>query len=219
MVQYGSIISQLREVVTPEFLRENGFRRFIIKIMEITSIYRRVIVEQRDLNEPIPNVSANVPIAIAVLKSDEVDELAAFYARNHPELTKAAIRGRLDSGEVCFVARHNGTIVHASWAIFDVFHLHYLKMLMHLDSDEVYLDDMHTAPEYRNKHIARARIAWTFAYLRDAGYSRAISDVIPENDAAQRSSLTLGFQETGLLVRILLGPLKITLYKPRLENT
>jgi GNAT superfamily N-acetyltransferase len=219
MVQYRGIISQLREVVTPEFLRENGFKRFIIKIMEITSIYRRVILVQRDLNEPIPKLSAKVPIAIAVLKSDEVDEFAAFCARNHPDLTEAAIRGRLDSGWLCFVARHKGTIVHASWAIFNVFHLHYLKMLMHLDSDEVYLDDMLTAPEYRNKHIARARVAWTFAYLRDAGYSRVIGDAIPENDAAQRSTLTLGFRETGLLVRILLGPLKITLYKPRPENS
>jgi GNAT superfamily N-acetyltransferase len=168
----------------------------------------------RDLSQPIPNISAKLPIDIALLKSDEVGELAAFCDRNYPALRLAEIRNRLDSGHLCFVARYNRRIVHASWAVFQIYHMRFLRLRYRLQPDEAWLYDMHTDPEFRNQHVARARVAWTFTYLRDVGYKRVISEVLVENKASQASTEPLGFRLLGWLARIMVGPLQITLYKP-----
>jgi len=195
-------------------LRQNGIKGAIVRVLLSSLIYRRVLLSDRDLTQPIPEVSAKLPIDIALLKPDEIGELVAFCERNFPTLTPTEIRNRLDSGQVCFVARYNGRIVHASWAAFQVFHMPFLRMRYLLKPDEAYLYDMHTDPEFRNQHVARARVAWTLAYLRDVGYKRAISDVFVENKASQASADPLGFRTFGLLARIIIGPIRITSYKP-----
>jgi GNAT superfamily N-acetyltransferase len=168
----------------------------------------------RDLNEPIPNITAKLPIDIAVLKPDEIQELDAFCERNYPTLTSTEIRNRLNSGQLCFVARYNGRIVHASWAAFEIFRMPFLRLRYRLQPDEAYLYDMHTEREFRNQHIARARVVWTFTYLRDIGYKRAISDTLAENKVSLASTEPLGFRLLGKVARIIVGPLQVTLYKP-----
>jgi RimJ/RimL family protein N-acetyltransferase len=194
----------------PELLRENGVRGFILKILSITKVYRRVLLEERDLDEPIPRIIASVPIVVDLLTREEVDDLAAFL----DYLTTSEIRRRLDAGHLCFVARHRRRIVHASWATVDVGHLGEVGLQIRLKPDEAYLSQMRTAPEFRNKNVARARISWTLTYLHNAGFRRVISDVLPENKASQRASAPLGFKQIGWVARIILGPLKITLFRP-----
>jgi len=186
----------------------------LIEMLDLTEIYRRVVMLERDLSDPIPGVHARIQVTIGLLKEDEANELAAFCARNYPTLREGEIRRRLREGNLCIVARYKGKIVHASWEAFGVHRLEYLRLRVHLAPDEVYGYDMHTAAEFRKQGIGRARAAWSLRYLRNAGYKRLIIDVLPENVASERSILPLGFRRTATLARIIHGPLKITLYRP-----
>jgi len=202
-----------REAV--DLLRRKGIRHCITEILRITSIYRTAILSELKLDRPIPNVPAHVPIVIDLLNPNAVDELAAFCDRVHyRSLAASEIRSRLNQGHLCFVARHNGQIIHFSWAAFDSCYVEEVGLRIHLAPSEGYVYDMYTSPEFRSKGVARARIGWTLTYLRNAGYKRVYSFVLPGNIASQRASKDLGFTTDGWLSRITLGPLALTLYRP-----
>jgi len=208
----GFIIASIRQLLTPESLRKNGVKQIIISILQITTIYRRVILVERNLKEPIPTIVAKMPVVVDLLQLNEVEDLAAFCARNYPTLTETKIRRRLSQGQLCFQARYNESIVHAIWVAFGVFSHPYLGLRIHLSSSEAYLYDAHTASEFRNRGAALASLIGVITYLHDAGYSFVKSDVIPPQKS--RSTPLLGFQVIGWLARIVIGPIKLTLFKP-----
>jgi GNAT superfamily N-acetyltransferase len=198
-----------------ETLRRNGVRLFIIEKLKNTSIYRRVILSELDLDKPISNFTAKIPITIDLLKSNEVDELAAFCSRvRNPSLTASETRNRLTAGHLCSVARHHGQIIHFSWAAIDSFHIGELGLRIRLAPGQVCGYDMYTAPEFRNLGVARARMAWTLKYLQKAGYRRLIAWALPENEPSRRAGRNVGVWTDGWLARITLGPIAFTLYRP-----
>src|SRR6476661_1730442 len=78
-------------------LRGEGVRSFWFKLLAQLG-YRRLLLLDQPLVRPTPQFSPTLPVAIAQLTADELDEYVAF----RPDTGRAAVLGRLGAGQMCF---------------------------------------------------------------------------------------------------------------------
>lgn len=182
-------------------LREQGVKSLWFKILGET-IYRRAVLMERLLEEPIMAMPSRVPVVIAPLKETEVQD----YLGLRPEADPADIRQRLKSGQFCFVARYEGRIVHACWATPKRAWIDYLDCALVLAPDAYYGYEGFTAPDFRGHNIALALYSQMIRYFRDAGYRRSLAVLMPENPLAFRPLEKIGYRTIGTLGYVKLGP-------------
>ena len=166
-------------------------------------IYRRLIVYERPLSQPFPDVSARVPVCVRVLAADEIDAYMAF----RPDQSIAEVRRRLDEGKQCFAAWHDRRIIHATWAVTGRARIEYLSTEIALAPDEFYSYDAFTSPAFRGLGVAPARMLEMIRYFRDRGYRCQISALLPENRSGLRQGKKVGRRRhIGVIGYVGLGP-------------
>jgi GNAT superfamily N-acetyltransferase len=186
-----------------EVLRDEGVKNLWFKILGQT-VYRRLVLMECPLDQLLGSVTPRLPVVINRLISSESDAYAAF----RPDADPSDMRRRLEAGHLCFVARHEGQIVHACWAAAGRAWIDYLAYEMPLARDEVYQYDSFTAPAFRGHNLAAARVIEAARYFRQAGYRRLIAVVSPENTAAFRPLEKAGYRPFGLIGYIQLGQMR-----------
>jgi SAM-dependent methyltransferase/GNAT superfamily N-acetyltransferase len=184
-----------------EVLREEGFRNLWFRILGET-VYRRMVLVERLLNEPIPEVTVRLPVVISLLRETELDE----YLSLRPGADPSDIRRRLAAGQLCFVARHEGRIIHARWATTRRAWIDYLACEIRLAPDEVYTFESFTDPSFRGQNVAPAQGMESLRYFRDAGYRRLLAAVVPENKPAFHPLEKLGYRRLGVIGYLKVGP-------------
>jgi GNAT superfamily N-acetyltransferase len=178
-------------------------KRLWIRGLARARIYRRLILVERSLSQPIPDASAHVPVCVRVLAAGEVDAYMLF----RPDQGLAEVRRRLVEGQQCFAVWHDGRIIHATWAVTGRARIEYLSTELALAPDEVYAYDVFTSSAYRGLGASPARMLEMMRYFRDRGYRCQLGAILPEN----RSSLQLGekvgsIRRIGLIGYVGLGP-------------
>jgi SAM-dependent methyltransferase/RimJ/RimL family protein N-acetyltransferase len=182
-------------------LQTEGLRSLWFKALGET-IYRRAVVLERSLDEPAPQADARLPVVFGRLQETEADEYAAF----RPETDPAEVRRRLQAGEMCFVARHDGRLVHACWVATERAWIDCLDREIALAPGEAYIYESFTAPDFRGQNVAAARSAYMQQALREAGYRRTVAVVVPENKVAFRPIEKAGYRRVGALRTVRVGP-------------
>ena len=166
-------------------------------------IYRRLIIRERLLSQPFPEVPARVPVRVSLLAAGEIDAYMAF----RPDQSIAEVRRRLDEGQQCFVAWHDRQIIHAAWAVTGRARIEYLSTEIALAPDEVYSYDVFTSPAFRGLGVAPARMLETIRYFRDRGYRCQLSAILPENSPGLRPGEKIGGRiRIGVIGYVGLGP-------------
>ena len=102
---WRTALKQARQV-----LRNAGVKSLWFKILGET-VYRRGILMERLLHEPIGEVTGGLPAVIDLLKPTEIDEYICFRPGTNP----LQIRHRLSAGQRAFVGHHEGRTIHAGW--------------------------------------------------------------------------------------------------------
>ena len=166
------------------------------------SIYRREVLMERLLSDPIPDIVSSVSIDIAMLRPQEREE----YLRFRPNSEPTEIDCRINRGHCCFVARCEGRIVSASWTTTKGAWSSYLEREIVMAPGDVYTYDSFTAPGFRGQQIATVRLAAMLRFFREAGYVRLVSIVVPENSSALRSPEKLGYRSFGVMGYYKFGP-------------
>jgi GNAT superfamily N-acetyltransferase len=184
-----------------EVLRQEGVRSLWFKLLGET-VYRRLLLLERPLQDPIPTVTACVPIESSLLQQSEVAEYLAF----RPEASEAEVRSQLEIGDWCFVARHQGRIVATNWAATNRAWLDYLSRELRLAPDEVYAYDSFTAPAFRGQNLGPALVVEKLRYLRAAGYRRMVCTISPENRASLRADAKTGYRPYSTIGYVQIGP-------------
>jgi RimJ/RimL family protein N-acetyltransferase len=184
-----------------DVLREGGIRGLWFSMLGKT-VYRRVVLVERALDEPVPEVSALLPVVIDLLKESEVDAYVGFSLRGNSSET----RRRLEAGQLCFVARHEGRLVCANWATTKAARISYLDCTIQLAPGEVYTYELFTSPDFRGQNIAPAVKAQQLRHFRRAGYSRSVAAIVPENRASLRADEKVGYRPYGVMGYVKLGP-------------
>jgi hypothetical protein len=192
---WRAALKHARQVLSDEGVKSLGCR-----ILSET-LYRRVIMMERLLHEPIDEVTSALPVVIDRLKPTEIDEYVSFRLGTDPLL----VRRRLSVGQRAFVGRHEGRIVHAGWTTTTRARIDFLAREITLAPDEVYQYESFTAPSFRGQNLAAVRITEMLHYFRKAGYRRMIAVVVPENTTAFRPLEKTGYRPFGLLGYIQLG--------------
>jgi L-amino acid N-acyltransferase YncA len=206
---YRAALARGREV-----LRQEGLRGLWFKILGET-VYRRLLLVERPLHEPVPEVKARVPVQIGLLHKNETGEYREF----RPETAEAEIRSRLESGQWCFVARHQGRIVSARWAAADRVWIDYLSCELTLAAGEAYPYDLFTSPDFRGRAVSPVTSAEMLRYFQRAGYRRMVGTVLPGNQASLRASAKTGYRPYGLIGYVKIGPWKWRFQRERAAPT
>lgn len=185
-----------------EIWRDGGPRAIALKILEQT-VYRRMLLIEYPLDQPAatpPPASAGT--AIGQLTANEIDDYLAF----RPDAEAADVRDRLERGEICFVARHDGRIVSAAWAVSGSAWIGYLGTTMPVEPHEAYLYDSFTLPAFRGQSLPVVRAAYHTRYFRGAGYRRLLAVVVPENRRGVRHAEKVGWKVFGVMGYVKVGP-------------
>ena len=183
-----------------EVLRDEGLRGYLFRVLG-RGLYRRVFVLERLSSEPIPAIEAQVPLTFGLLDNDELNEYLDF----RPDKPGTLIRRRRELGEVCFVARHEGTIVGESWASHGSARIPYLRQELPLARDEVYRFGNFTAPSFRGLGIAPALSGWILQRSERQGVRREVAVVLPENRASLKAMAKTGYRVTRMIGWVKLG--------------
>lgn len=181
--------------------RDEGPKSFWFKLLSRCG-YRRLLLLERALDQPIADFTPGLPVDVAMLAHDELDDYLVF----RPGTTRRGIAGRLRSGDMCFVARHQGRIVAAAWVTAQPLWVPFLGCWIDVTPDEVHIYDKFTLPAYRGHGIANAVRTHQMKHLQCAGLRRATGAVLPENLSSLRDDGKGGFRAYAVLRRIKLGP-------------
>ena len=166
-------------------------------------IYRRLVLLERPLTQPFPDVSARVSVCVRLLAAGEIDACMVF----RPDQSIAEIRRRLDEGQQCFAVWHDRRIIHAGWAVTGRARIEYLSTEIALAPDEVYSYDVFTSPAFRGLGVSPARLLETVRYFRDRDYRRLLSAILPENRSGLRQGEKVGWdRRIGVIGYLGLGP-------------
>ena len=191
-------------------LRDEGVRAFGLKLLSAAGVYRRLAMLERPLTQPIAEFTPGIAISVAVLGDDELEDYFAF----RPDAEQPRVTDRVRSGDMCFVARHEGRIVSACWVAKRRMYAEFLRCDIVPSPDEAYFFDAFTLPPYRGRDIAPALCAHQLRHFREAGLRRAIRATIPENAPALRAHGKNGFRPYGMLTSVGLGPWRRSFFRP-----
>lgn len=180
----GHVARRAREIV-----RDEGWRRLLFIVLADLG-YRRFLLYERRLDEPITPVVARVPLVFAAFQP------AAFadYLRVHPLISRSRLEERLARGDECYVARVDGRIAALTWISRDAHFFRSIGCRYELPASEVYLFDSFTDPALRGRGIAPALGVWVLERLRQAGVTRIVLAIVPENAANRRARAKTGFR-------------------------
>jgi ribosomal protein S18 acetylase RimI-like enzyme len=181
--------------------RHEGPKSFWFKLVSQCG-YRRLLLIDRPLDQPIAEFTPNLPVEVARLAPGEVGDYLAFRGGTERE----EIADRLRSGHLCFVARYKGSIVAAAWIAFEPIWVPFLGCRIDVGPGEAHIYDKFTLPAYRGHGIANAVRTCYLRHLQQAGFRRATGAVLPENVSSLRDDTRGGFRVYGMLRRIKVGP-------------
>jgi hypothetical protein len=184
-----------------EILRSEGPRALWFRILGET-VYRRMVLFERRLEEPIEAAECGADVAIAQLAMSEVDDYAAF----RPGADATETRSRLEQGHQCWVARQQGALVHAIWAATGSAWIRYLDCEIQLAPNEVYIYESYTTPALRRLNINAVRSKAMMNHFRERSYFRLLALVMPENPAGIHATLGAGYQDAGVIALVKIGP-------------
>lgn len=180
---------------------DRGVRGLWFRALAATC-YRRAVLVEHPLDAPLPVGEAGASVEIARLAAAEVSDYVAF----RPDADPTVIESRLEQGQVCFTARHEGRIVSAAWIATGHVWIDYLGCRLSLAPDEAFLHESFTARAFRGRNIPVVRARHEAEYFRAAGCRRIVAIIVPENAPALRHAEKSGWRRVGVMGYVKLGP-------------
>ena len=156
--------------------------------------YRRLVLLERRLDEPLPEI---VPRVEAEIRRLGPDDRADFEALGQGDAS--VFRERLERGHHCWGAWCSGSLRHIAWIAFGETRVEYLNCRLRLNDDVAYIYRAFTHPEYRRLDLGPARQAACLTALRGQGYTAAIAAVLPDNPWASASWHKVGYRRIGVV--------------------
>ena len=164
--------------------------------------YRRLLLMERPLDEPIRDVGPNIPVTIGLLRQEEIED----YTTLVPGADAGNVGARLAAGQWCFTARLDGRLISVRWAAAGRMHLEYLDYDLDLSADEACSYGLYTDPAFRGSGVSPTGSVAMLRHLREAGFRRVVAAILPENHVSLRSVTKTGYRPYGVIGRLKLGP-------------
>lgn len=189
----------VRRAVT--ILDEEGPRVLWFKLLGLT-VYRRLRLAVRALDEPIQPKTSALPLEFSFL---EPHELTTYTGLRGEEEARRA-EARLRRGERCWTARLDGAIINVRWVATDHARIDYLDATIPLEPGEAYVYDLYTVSESRGLGVAGEASEQIARVLAAEGYRCMLGAVLPENEIGARMHASHGYRPLGAIRSVRLGP-------------
>jgi GNAT superfamily N-acetyltransferase len=191
-----------------EIVRKAGLRTLWFRILGET-VYRRIMLLERSLLEPISEVKARLSVTIGRLDRTTSREYLEFRVG----MPASELDRRFDAGHCCFVARYQGRIVSTSWAATEQAWMHYLSCEVPIAPGDVYIYDSFTRADFRSYGISQAVGVEMLRHFHRAGYRRAVRAISPENRANLHAVAKTGYLPYGVMGYVKVGPWRKSIYR------
>jgi len=169
--------------------------RRIVKRVLRRPTFRRCYVLVLNVSGGVSPARAKIPITCGVLNPAELESLANV---DHFQKSLRMYRSRLAEGQICFVAKHKGRIVAATWIETGFAHsTGSLGRGFPLRADEAYGHSSFTVPEHRGNRIMPELNAFALKWLAHLGFHRLVILVDRRNEAALNADRRAGFRRVG----------------------
>jgi GNAT superfamily N-acetyltransferase len=179
-------------------------RSLAVKALAATCCSRLTMLE-RELAEPLPDLGGPAELEFGLLELTDAEEYAALV----PGASTEQVGDRLRAGERGFTVRHRGRLVGVSWAAFGRVRVDYLRGTLALAPDEALVQGAFVAPDMRGQHVSSRGSVSRLRWLRDAGYRRVVTAILPGNTAGFGPPEKLGYRRVGTAYGIGPGPLRL----------
>lgn len=156
--------------------------------------YRRLVLLERRLDEPVARVSPRADVEVRVLRHD--DE-AAFEVLGQGDA--GVFRSRLQAGHQCWGAWCAGGLRHVAWLAFREVRVEYLSCRLLLDDDVAYVYRAFTQPSFRRLGLGPATQAVCLRTLHEKGCRLVLAAVLPDNPWAYPPWLMAGYRRIGVV--------------------
>jgi len=162
------------------------------------------------LDQPAPVVSPQLDASFCRVSTESVPELAVAMGSDSSTVLK-----RFESGRRCYAAQiddnsarnigeiqrnERGKFVAYGWVSFNEEFIGELNLRIRLLSGEAYIWDCATLPEFRQKHLYSALLAYIVAELRADKFRRVWIGADLENTVSQRGISRAGFVHVADLI-------------------
>ena len=188
----GSAVGRAREV-----MREQGPKALWFKLLGETT-YRRLIVFEFKLDQPIPAAPVRSAVEFDFLRPDQIDDHLRLLPRTDPQV----VLERLQQGDRCLVARTDGRIAHLRWSSTTSVLIDVLGCVFTLSPGTELGYGTFTDPDFRRHGFARAVRVEMLHRLRAEGLARSLAIVEPENTPSLVLNETFGCRPIGLIGRV-----------------
>jgi L-amino acid N-acyltransferase YncA len=159
------------------------------------TVYRRLLLTARPLDEPIPLLEASVPLELSFLDPAEAGAYASFRADTPAD----EVTRRLERGERCWAARRDGRIVSARWVVTGApaVEIPYVGHRLELAPGEAYVYESFTAADQRGHGVSGAAGSRLARLLATEGYRTMFAAVWPDDHAIVRANTKAGYRPIG----------------------
>jgi len=153
---------------------------------------QKVIVLEKSLQDPVPNLRSSVPIEIAKATLQDIQEGTDNGLKELVgEDGLFRFQYRLSKGHECFLAFQRGKVVHYSWVCYRGKRL----KLAGLRNGSPFIYDCLTSKNVRGKGIFPCILAFICNYLKNANNAKVTTDTNPNNIPSLKGIKKVGFKE------------------------
>lgn len=209
---FTSLSGAVRRAI--EVGRTEGPRSLWVKALAATCCSRLTLLE-RSLSVPLPALDRELELELRPLSASDADACAALV----PGESAGRFHDRLRAGDLGFAALHRGRLVGVSWAATGNVYVRHLRATLRLRPDEALVYGVFVASDMRAKHVASRVGICGLRWLRDAGYRRALTAILPENEAGFGPPAMLGYRRVGTVYGIGIGSSRRTFVRPTAAGT
>jgi hypothetical protein len=165
------------------------------------------VLYRMDLSKNIFPRPARIPLRVEPAVPEDLRRLAVLMVedwgwevRRIPEM-EAAVRARLDRGEICFVARSGAEIAHVNWISFQS-QKSFAGRFILLQPDEAYCGGAYTPEAWRGKGLHSAVNSAMLRYLKEHGFRTAYTWANLFNRSSRKAFVPIGWEKHGLVFAV-----------------
>jgi len=142
-----------------------------------------------DLDQRMPVVKPQLDASFGRVSTESIPELAVAVGND----SSAEILQRFESGRRCYAAQVDNQFVAYGWVSFKEEFVGELNLRIRLLSGEAYIWDCATLPDFRQKHLYSALLAYIVGELRAEKFRRIWIGADLANSISQRGITRAGF--------------------------
>jgi GNAT superfamily N-acetyltransferase len=122
-----------------------------------------------------------------------------------PEIDHEQTRDRFRKGQICYVCRADGRIIHYRWYVSEPAWLPFLKVTWDPEAGDYTVLGAFTHPDYRRRGVNSALLQQGLARARELGLRRVVSFIADWNGPSLRATRRAGLEQTGTVTLWTLG--------------